>query len=1146
MTERTLESRQLEVRESLIRALKADLVGPMKDDEVLPSAPSRWYLTGFLVPTAAPEEHRVDPLADEALENEVHLDAADGAADDVRPPRPFLPSSMGMSFLVPADVDELNVTVTWGDYLELTDEETREWKERERAGSRGGRTVPAPQEQVEGEEEEPESLRFRYWRRWRTFVAEVPVPLRVGKPIQVPGGNGVKLRAVVRSVQVGTQRGSKAVSLFLVNERVPAEKGATNADQRSIFDVQLEVFCQPGFVSRHRVATTEHPDDLRNDLQFRSHCEWAVGHNVATEAVLAGGTCRAVRSTWLPRASVYRMKARPAGVSLAMDDLAELTSAQELREWMDPLLDDYQAWIDGQKGKLPDLDAQRRATAESLLVEAGIALRRMSEGIDVLANPDALSAFRFANAAMAEAARKARPDVPKPEWRLFQLAFVLLNLAGATEPTHEDRERVDLLFFPTGGGKTEAYLGVAAFVLVLRRLRGRDRPDEGAGVAVLLRYTLRLLTLDQLRRAAQLICALEVLRRAQPGVLGSKRFSIGLWVGRSASANHLKDVIKPMRQLKSSGSVRGGPPPVPLTRCPWCDAELTSDSFHLVPNQKSAKALVVGCPNIECEFGFNVDPSLPAHQDGLPIVVVDEQVYRELPSIVVGTVDKFASLPWRGAVGMLFGRVKAEGEYGFLGEHERVPGDARPLPDGLRPPALIIQDELHLISGPLGTMVGLYETAIDALCRDRVGYGPKVIASTATARRASEQIQALFARPVTHLFPPQGLDDGETYFAEPDTLAEKARVYVGVAAPGRSVKVLAARTYTALLGAAQKAWEEGGPPGLKNPADTYMTLACYFNALKELGGAQRLVQEDVAGRTEQLDRRRPLNHPAGELFAERRLSFDVQELTSRQDTDEVARAIARLKLPFGKAMKDKTDVLLASSMISVGVDIGRLGLMVVNGQPKTTAEYIQASSRVGRETPGLVVTALNLYKPRDRSHYERFQAYHESFYREVEAASVTPFSARAVDRGLAGLVVGLARHLGPRMAPSEAVVRIGKPGADELEQRIIELLTARALAHRDGVPKAVADSLKERVANLVIHWKELVEQVQEAGQPMKYSPWETPKNYPALLSTAVDEHVGEFAEDFARFTAPTSMRDVEPGIHVWVDIKRAKRGGERS
>jgi hypothetical protein len=758
---------------------------------------------------------------------------------------------------------------------------------------------------------------------------------------------------------------------------------------------------------------------------------------------------------------------------------------------------------------------------------------RMRAGIAVLSDsPDALKAFQLANRAMAAAARKARPG--EPHWRLFQLAFVLLNISGIVNPNHADRERVDLLFFPTGGGKTEAYLGVAAFALVLRRLRGQDRPDRGAGVSVLLRYTLRLLTLDQLRRAAQLICALELERRADPDQLGPDRFSIGMWVGKSATANKVADVRKDLARYRDGdGRVAA---PVPLATCPWCDHPLQRDSFELVPPSAHPKALTVGCPNLDCEFGFGMAALGDEHRDGLPIVVIDDQLYRELPSIVVGTVDKFASLPWRGAVGNLFGRVSARGEYGFIGKHERPSAEDVPLPDGLLPPDLIIQDELHLISGPLGTMVGLYEGAIDALCRAETGYGPKVIASTATARRASEQIRAIFAREHTHLFPPQGIDAGDTFFAEEDRSPEKTRIYVGIAAPGRSAKELAARTTTTLLGAAQRKWKEAGPPGEHNPGDPYMTLVSYFNSLKDLGGAQRLVQEDVSQRTPELESRRPLNQDKSALFAKRNLSFDVLELTSRQSTGDVAKAIDRLGRPFGVGRASRTDVLLASNMISVGVDIQRLGLMLVNGQPRTTAEYIQASSRVGRKHPGLVVTALNLYKPRDRSHFERFQAYHESFYREVEASSVTPFSARAIDRGLAGIVVGLMRHLGPNMAPSESLTRINRPDAKAMDTKLIDILVTRATQHRENVSEQTLNRLSERIAFLLAEWRYLVEQAQADATPIKYSGWETPKKFTSLLSTPVERTYSAHAKQLKHFTAPTSMRDVEPSIDIWVDL----------
>jgi hypothetical protein len=680
--------------------------------------------------------------------------------------------------------------------------------------------------------------------------------------------------------------------------------------------------------------------------------------------------------------------------------------------------------------------------------------------------------------------------------------------------------------------------------MFLRRLRGQSAPHKGAGIAVLLRYTLRLLTLDQLKRAAQLTCAMELIRREQPFMLGEDRFSIGLWVGRKATHNRLKDLKPVISRIKTTGRPPPGEPaPVPFKSCPWCDRALDRDAYELIPSGSAApQAMQVSCEDEDCPFNAAYDEDLPEHRRGIPVVVVDEHVYRELPTILVGTVDKFAALPWRGATGNLFGRVRAVGEAGFYGADETPPQGSAPLHGGLLPPELIIQDELHLITGPLGTMVGLYETAIDALCREKVGHGPKIIASTATARRATEQIQAIFARENVHLFPPQGLDDGATFFAEVDTSPETTRLYVGVASPGRNMKVLASRVYTGLLGAAQRQWKQAGAPGKDNPADTYMTLVSYFNALKELGGAQRLVLEDVNRRTSQLSRRRPLDQEESAHFADRPLSYDILELTSRQSTDDIARQSALLHKPYQPSGSQKTDVLLASSMISVGVDIPRLGLMVVNGQPRTSAEYIQASSRVGRRTPGLVVTAFNLFKPRDRSHYERFTSFHESFYRYVEAASVTPFSARAVDRGLAGLIVGLARHLPPQLASPRGAEQIGKvPG---LEDRLAEILIARAKAHRPDFPPEMLKRLRERVSLIFEHWEDLIKAVKDDGQGLKYSDWERlPKGCMSLLSTAVDDLTGNHAPLRDHFRAPISMRDVEPSVHIWVDqiVKEAQQ-----
>jgi len=794
------------------------------------------------------------------------------------------------------------------------------------------------------------------------------------------------------------------------------------------------------------------------------------------------------------------------------------------------------------------LRVAREDTRDELLRKAERVRRRIDEGIELLASDaEVLATFRLANRAMAMAQRAQRPG-REPRWHLFQLAFLLLNLPPACDGRHLERDTVELIFFPTGGGKTEAYLGVIAFTLLLRRLRGRERADAGLGVAVILRYTLRLLTLDQLRRASTLVCALEMLRRAAPERLGDVRFAIGLWVGRSATANTIAEVAKRITEYRNSSS-RTASSPFPLTHCPWCGQELGKDSLTTVPHQSGAashpahpRGVTVGCTNFRCDF------STGRHRDGLPVLFVDEQIYRELPAFIVATVDKFAMLPWRGETGMLFGRVTSRQGRDFFGPMDAPPGEAEPLPSSLRstgllPPELIVQDELHLISGPLGTMVGLFETAIEQLCLRREDGGepvrPRILASTATVRRAPQQICALFGRDLsrTALFPPPGIDDSETFFAEVDREAP-GRLYVGVAAPGRAMKATLLRTYVALLCAAQKLYEAGGPAD--QPADGVMTLAGYFNSLRELGGMRRLVEDEVRQRASVAEERRPLDTSAHVWFANRTIQAEPVELTSREPTGRIAAAKARLGKPHRD--KDHVDVLLASNMISVGVDVDRLGLMVVNGQPKTTSEYIQATSRVGRDVrwPGLVVTCFNPFKPRDRSHYERFTAYHESFYRFVEATSLTPFSGPALERGLAATLVAITRLVDPRMTPPASAMAIS-------DHRSLGEAAVQALAERAGRQPGVAAgdydqvvaSVAGRGTKLLDEWDAMTDEMRKAAATLAYSPYDRQHGAGTpLLTTALE---AQKAAARPRFVAPTSMRDVEPTVHLWVEY--GKLGG---
>ena len=960
------------------------------------------------------------------------------------------------------------------------------------------------------------------WRRKPHPDYSISLPLDAAKlavGVRIPELTGIKIAGKLGESST-PKVGTRALTLFVVNERAEGERG--KRDEQLLFQVSLEVRFENGFLARPALRRGSELDDMIASLQYRDVCEYAVGHGVAVEAPTPGTNVTSVRTTWLPRSEVRRVKNNETPgesffVELRMNTLADLTDGESVRRAFGDLPAAYGQWIEAQR-KTP-ISAEDRNTLDALVKRAIEAKQRIVAGIELLAtNDEARVAFAKANRAMAAQATK-RLKLDEPSWRMFQLAFVLLCLPSVTDERHGERNWVELIFFPTGGGKTEAYLGVIAYALLLRRMRGRTQADGGRGVAVILRYTLRLLTLDQLERATTLMCALELQRRAEPSLLGDERIAVGLWVGSSATSNTMLQVKADIGEYRKGT----GSSPCPLARCPWCAEGFTTQSITL-DNPKRPNAVVVGCINDKCEF------SRANHPDGVPVVFVDEQVYRELPAFIVGTVDKFAMLPWRAETGRLFGRVSAMAGREMIGPGDSVPKGAVRLPHGLRPPELIVQDELHLISGPLGTMVGLYETAIEELCARTVDgkrIVPKVIASTATVRRAAQQVQALMGRETVCTFPPQGPNPGETFFANVDKEGD-GRLYLGVAAPGRAFRAAQARVYQTLLAAAQYAARESEVAALA--ADPYLTLVGYFNALRELGAMRRVVEDEVPQRTLQSEKRRPINMATHPHLASRTVS-QIVELTSRESTAKVKDAKDRL----GRLFTDekRVDVVLASNMISVGIDIERLGLMVIAGQPTTSAEYIQASSRVGRGAtrPGLVVTCYNVRRVRDRSFFERFAAYHQSFYGWVEATSVTPFSQPALDRALAGVLMAMIRHGHADLAPASGAMKV--PTHPEVATRAIDALAARADMQQDAALEGLGDIVRARARDLVDAWNSKVKEEQERNIQRGYSPFDLEKKgfaTPMMLSPgepAIDEVQQKFA-------APTSMRDTEPTVHLWL------------
>ncbi|MBD0841868.1 helicase-related protein [Streptomyces sp. TRM68416] len=970
--------------EELLVGLRRELLGPApgaepedRDEVLTEEAPIDRYLTGVLYPraanAAAEEQLRADDDEQDGLDiapqrTRDNVEES-GTAQEVGAAGSRRPSSMGLTFAVDPAISEAIVISARAAVYEPTDAD--------------GRPISARRAEARTVSEQRER-----WRRKELALPDTTVDVTTPDPDKkVELGGGAALRVNVR--RHDPTSGTVTITVTLVNTQRVGERELQDAF--SLFQCGLTVRAANGstaFVDRPAPAAS-HDDEVATSRLLHRHAPtFAVGHGCAaewdwtpppigmTDTVFAA--VAEVRSAFVPSVEVLLTDSNPEidSSALSMLGLAERDDAEVLAALRE-LAMGYERWIDRKEIEAEALTGTtHEKPARRQVAACREALGRIREGIDLLASkPDLMLAFRLVNHAMADQrARSAwvkngrigSPDPSAGRWRPFQIAFVLLCLAGIDDPEHHDRGVSDLLWFPTGGGKTEAYLGLIALTSFLRRLR---RKECGGGVTVLMRYTLRLLTLQQFERAAILICAMEHMRRARPE-LGHEAFSIGMWVGRSATPNTLAEAERRLSELRGDLDRRlATENPVQLHACPWCGTRLDARAYEV---DVDAKRMHVRCPGSDCVFA-----------DGLPVHLIDEAVYDARPTLVIATVDKFASMPWRPATAALFNRDD--------------PGDRTP------PPELIVQDELHLISGPLGTLTGLYETAVDALA-DR----PKVIASTATIRRAGDQGRHLFARDVRQ-FPPAGLDSRDSWFAVETPREEKAsRRYVGLLAPGTSQSTLLIRTYATLLHRAEQARTEN-----HEVADAYWSLVGYFNSLRLLSAAELQVHDDVVAYLGVLADREGVTA---------RSVANYSELTSRIDASEIPTRLKGIekKLPD----EDTVDVLLATNMIAVGVDVDRLGLMAVMGQPQTTAEYIQATSRVGRAHPGLVAVMLNATRSRDRSHYENFLHFHSALYREVESTSVTPFSARARERGLHAVIVALARILVPAARDNDAAGRI--------------------------------------------------------------------------------------------------------------------------
>jgi hypothetical protein len=1189
---------QAYIRELLQLAVIDDLLGPANGphEQIVDMGVRDRYLVGKLSPREDDSggiEGLEGPLATEVEEEpedlEVHhgrhepgaefdgttgrVDAEADSADeiDASSNQSLIPSSFGMTFCVDGDVKQIEVDARWGQYVRLYDHEHTKTVNK-KIKDADGNVIRTDKTQVS----------VKVWQRV-PCGGKLTIDLKEGVVAhRAPDSEHPEVR-VQGTIRDKNANGDRLVTLFLVNAQTEPEE---NKDSAWVFQPELIVRAAGDAdkaIFRRRVALSgKDDDDERRALEmiYREEVEFAAGHGVAIHAKTDGvDTERAyeVRTVVMPQYEVpvtetpgLRPEDRPAMREMVekghldMEVLAEMDRGA-LVAVLSALANDYGKWIDEQKSRIGADVLGHDVQGAAALDRCKEIERRLEEGIAILAdagNDKVLAAFRFANRAMARqrvhslfalsrrrGENKTLADFDQRRnrsWRPFQLAFILLSIPSLADPTHKDRTKpieafADLLWFPTGGGKTEAYLGVAAFAMAVRRLQGKlGGFDGGRGLTVIMRYTLRLLTLQQFQRASSLICAMELMRQEAASAgdksLGSEPFTIGLWVGNRVTPGSTEDSHKAIQDIRNPEKFdAGGTSPAQLTSCPWCGGEISPK--HDVEVDTVARRTTIYCGDKlgQCEFSKGKSSKRP--HPGIPVLVVDEEIYHRPPSMMIATVDKFALMAWRGEVRTLFGRVNTEcPRHGFLwpgadctGTHrayKSLPSTTVKNVTAIRPPDLIIQDEFHLISGPLGTMVGLYETAINELCSwklDGKTVQPKIVASTATVRKAAEQVNNVFMRRVA-VFPPHGLDVADNYFSIQRSIdLMPGRRYLGVCSPGSSRPAMLIRVYTAFLTASQALFDRFG-----QAADPYLTTVGYFNSLRELGGMRRLAEDDVQTRSYRVQMSL-VDRPG---LAQRSVG-NIRELTSRVSSRDIPKYLDQLEIKF-KAEFDPAlgryvtkwedgdaraiDVVLATNMLSVGVDVNRLGLMVVNGQPKGTAEYIQATSRVGRFFPGLVCTVLTWARPRDLSHYETFEHYHATFYKHVEAQSVTPFSPRAMDRGLTGTLLSVMRLENPAFNPNPGAGALDKPdGPEAVDAR--DLLVGRAweISHEAALRDLASSELKER----------LDEWAHEAGKGGRTLAYE--KKGPNRATTvALLKRPGIQAWD--NFTVPMSMREVEPGV----------------
>jgi len=999
------------------------------------------------------------------------------------------------------------------------------------------------------------------------------------------GKDWLVLRIFNRTTKEDETEGLLTYTFVILNALNSTTDDSSNGD-KVLFQNELSISAENVKLIvpyKERVLASDTDEEKELKLLYRKKRVFSIGHGTSVQWETQNDDStgyETVSKVWTSVLPEYdlRQVAPTSHVTLSMLELSDLGNWIAARNSLIELKNEYQSWILKTESSLNSQELKDYHEAAKLNIEkCKLSLDRISKGIDLLLNADEdsdlVKCFRWMNRAMIWQQQRSKAKIRKwqktgsgrnqslileylneesksqvfeslekfhegeynGKWRPFQLAFVLMNIESIITPKSKEREIVDLIWFPTGGGKTEAYLGLTAFNIFYRRIKGKSNTnwEHFGGTSVIMRYTLRLLTTQQYERAASLICACDLIRlenkkdrekEFELGELGDEPITIGLWVGGTSTPNTVSDAKAQLNKLRDNPKEEYS---FVVMKCSCCGSQIGKidgiTNYDTVPKFKglykedgAAGKVYFKCENSVCEYS-----EIP-----LPLQVVDESIYKNPPTLLLGTVDKFAMIPWKEEAGNLFG-FRKEG------------------PDAVHrilPPELIIQDELHLIAGPLGTMVGLYETMVQTLCNNYqktrppfIAEGndesipPKIVASSATISRAYEQVQNLYAiesRSQINIFPAQGLEFGDTWFSEEKPISDKypSRRYAGILASGYpSGQTAIVRTYASVL---QRIKELSMSTENESTINYYWTLLGYFNSIRELGGASSLVYGDIVERLAQIQNRELIPYKSRKGF------LRVEELTSRISSAEIPLILKKLETNYNSGKTQALDICLATNMVATGVDISRLGFMFIHGQPKTTAEYIQASSRVGRAVPsgpGLIFTLYSPSKPRDKSHYEQFQGYHSRIYSNVEPTSVTPFSINARQKGLHAIFIGLMRHFSVGDLSHSPVL---SNEFDQLKPIIEKIIKDRcSIIDLDEVANTTR-LLSKRIRS----WR--AEAPDNYGDAGNYGILFNEGYFPLMYATS-SEVKQEVKERAVPFATSTSMRgvDTESVISIYSDIQ---------